>query len=269
MTTARLRTQDVQELVALASEVRRIADPMERRIARMQAMNTFLDADVTGLNLVNLSGDTAILHTEPDVFAHPTEVLRGVLSTHPLIAHYMAPGADMPYRLSDVPGGRTLHDIRGTPLHETMLKQIGLRQIAIPIFVDRPRGGVAYTLNRAGADFTDRERDRAVGLQLVLAAMRVELPNVREIADDDVPALPVSTPLTRRQWEVLYLLVQGREVDDVARILTVSPLTVLTHRRDAYARISAHSLRQAAIHVHSALSDSPSFEHRLMEEFSR
>ncbi len=95
-------------------------------------------------------------------------------------------------------------------------------------------GGGLDELSRARAerliDLAGRQRDfgRAVRLMLddtVIAGI---------VARPDVPELIRTSPLTRREWQILGLIHAGLSNEQIAEQLSVAPTTVKTHIRSLY-----------------------------------
>ena len=57
------------------------------------------------------------------------------------------------------------------------------------------------------------------------------------------------TVLTRREDEVLHLLVDGSSTDEISASLSISPATVRSHVRGVLAKLGAHSRREAVASV--------------------
>jgi NarL family two-component system response regulator LiaR len=67
---------------------------------------------------------------------------------------------------------------------------------------------------------------------------------------------PVRSPLTRREWEVLDLLVDGATTSGIARQLDVSPATVRSHVKHLLGKLGIHS-RDEAVRYVERLRDAP------------
>jgi DNA-binding NarL/FixJ family response regulator len=69
-----------------------------------------------------------------------------------------------------------------------------------------------------------------------------------------VPALgggmrPVHSPLTRREWEVLDLMCDGRSTDEMARMFVVSEETIRSHVKRILHKLGVNSRQQAVATV--------------------
>src|SRR5262245_53656519 len=70
------------------------------------------------------------------------------------------------------------------------------------------------------------------------------------------------TPLHPREMEVLALLVAGRTSKEVARVLSISPLTVRKHRQNIMRKRGVHSLAELLETAQPKVADTPSEEYR-------
>ena len=76
--------------------------------------------------------------------------------------------------------------------------------------------------------------------------------------DDDAP--PAS--LHPREMEVLALLAAGRTSKEIARVLSISPLTVRKHRQNIMRKRGVHSLAALLETAQPKVVDTPSEEYR-------
>lgn len=70
------------------------------------------------------------------------------------------------------------------------------------------------------------------------------------------------TPLQPREMEVLALLVAGRTSKEIARLLSISPLTVRKHRQNIMRKRAVHSLAELLETAQPKVVDTPSEEYR-------
>ena len=66
---------------------------------------------------------------------------------------------------------------------------------------------------------------------------------------EQTEALRRVSSLTRREREVLALLVEGADNDLIARSLVISPETVRTHIQNVLVKLGVHSRLEAAVYV--------------------
>ncbi len=64
-----------------------------------------------------------------------------------------------------------------------------------------------------------------------------------------VPGEPSSTPLTRREVEILRLMTSGANTKTMAEQLHVSPATVRNHVQNIFGKLGVHSRLEAVAHV--------------------
>jgi DNA-binding CsgD family transcriptional regulator len=72
-----------------------------------------------------------------------------------------------------------------------------------------------------------------------------DAPSAGAAAETQSSASELPFGLTRRELEVLELLVEGRAQDQIAEILVISPKTVATHIQRILAKLGVHSRAQA------------------------
>jgi DNA-binding NarL/FixJ family response regulator len=81
----------------------------------------------------------------------------------------------------------------------------------------------------------------------------------------DTTRRPETSPLTKRQEEILKLLGQGFKNKDIADQLIISEKTVKTHLTNIFSKLKIHSRLQAALHLngHDVKGLSSSLSHTL------
>jgi PAS domain S-box-containing protein len=79
--------------------------------------------------------------------------------------------------------------------------------------------------------------------QILCAAARLPIPHTTMRSTADAPLL--HAPLSGREKEVLYLLVQGKAARDIAETLCISYATVRNHLQTILRKLGVHSQRQA------------------------
>jgi DNA-binding NarL/FixJ family response regulator len=60
---------------------------------------------------------------------------------------------------------------------------------------------------------------------------------------------PVHSPLTRREWEVLDLICDGRSTEEMAKVFVVSEETIRSHVKRILQKLGVHSRQQAVATV--------------------
>jgi DNA-binding CsgD family transcriptional regulator len=106
----------------------------------------------------------------------------------------------------------------------------------LPGRAGRMRG---LTFDTTVRDFSDRDRDvvEVLGRHLATVIGRLDL---------SLPPAPARRILTSRQAEILSLVADGRTNRQIARALSISPLTVKKHLENVFGVMGVHS-RAAAI----------------------
>jgi len=83
---------------------------------------------------------------------------------------------------------------------------------------------------------------RALGMRVVKEALGS--PSI-----DRKRLRPIRSPLTRREWEVIDLLVEGASTASIANELQLSSATVRTHVKHILGKLGVHSRNEAIRHV--------------------
>ncbi len=112
-------------------------------------------------------------------------------------------------------------------------------QVTILIARTASGAGRAWTVNRAGADFTDGELASACAVQPVLVLLDRVVGVRWATAPARVPAAE-RLGLTAREVQVLARVSEGRTADAVARLLGISGRTVQKHLENAYRKLGRH-----------------------------
>lgn len=141
--------------------------------------------------------------------------------------------------------GCMLLDVRMPEINGLALQQIMLeREIRLPIVVLSGHGDIpmAVTAMKNGAiDFLEKPFDDEVLIPLVLTALQKaeeqfagqeQLNQIRELYDS----------LSRREKEVMALVVTGKANREIAEELGISPKTVEVHRSRVMSKMRADSL---------------------------
>lgn len=116
--------------------------------------------------------------------------------------------------------------------------------------VARDSSGVALRLIGTTEDVSREKRLTSEGGDLLRRiAMLIETSGSRpgdgrRVVHGQVGETPVGPRLSARQREVLVLIAAGRTSADIAALLSVSPATVVAHRRDLMRKLDLHSVAQ-------------------------
>jgi two-component system nitrate/nitrite response regulator NarL len=145
-----------------------------------------------------------------------------------------------------------LPDRSGISLGEQILQELpGTKVVAVTAIEDASLVREALRVGFAGYITKDTEADKFVrSLQSVLdgqvvvpaSASRAVAGNGNGSSDPNL----IYSQLTRRELEVLRLLVDGTSSREIARTLKVSPNTVRTHVQGILAKLQVHSRLEAA-----------------------
>lgn len=200
-----------------------------------------LGGDVVGWNAVDLSTGRAEVQPFPLTGWDAAELSRGlreVADEHPLVRTYLdgrADGDASPRRLSDA---ATRSELLRNRAYVDFLRPLGVQhQVVVLTAHVSQGGGRAWSVNRSGRDFTDRELAAARAVQPVLVAL------------DRATALPLPTldaavvgrmRLTAREAEVLRHVGAGLTAGAVAHLLRISTRTVCKHLENVYRKLDCH-----------------------------
>lgn len=160
-------------------------------------------------------------------------------SEHPAILSYLANPADLSLRrVSDVASDRSWFE---SLVYRDPFRQYGARrQLSLVVLLEPPGRGEGWVLTRHGQDFTDTDVELAQMVLPALTAMdrlfrRLPVP----VGHATMPTRG-STPLTRRETEVLKLISDGLTISAVSRTLGISSRTVHKHLEHAYIKLGQH-----------------------------
>jgi DNA-binding CsgD family transcriptional regulator len=107
-----------------------------------------------------------------------------------------------------------------------------------------PNGDNRFTTIHLFRDATHQLRYEAYVDQILCAAARLPgPPSTLSRSDFETPAL--GAPLSTREKEVLYLLVQGNAPREIADTLCISYATVRNHLQTVLRKLGVHSQREA------------------------
>jgi DNA-binding CsgD family transcriptional regulator len=162
---------------------------------------------------------------------------------HPGVRHSVAAAPTEPFAITDLVPQRTWLD---SALGRAMKPDWGCNlQLMSPI-ATRPHSSVCqvWVLGRASSDFTVADRDVALALQPLLAAVTRHYVGA---SARDLPA-EAAALLTERESAVMKLLLTGDRAAAIARQLDMSVRTVNKHIERIYRKFAVHD-RHALTHV--------------------
>lgn len=163
---------------------------------------------------------------------------------HPAGRRLRAPGAPArPLAISQVTAEDTF---RGMDLYRALYRQLGMiDQLLIPIAAQGRT--VTLAIGRTAWGFSRQELQLAELLQRVVAtAYHWQMERERLLAGGPDAEGDLLAALTRRQAEVMRLVLSGRTNDGVARDLGISTRTVAKHLEAAYRRLGVRTRSEAA-----------------------
>jgi DNA-binding CsgD family transcriptional regulator len=214
-------------------------------------LNRTIGAELTTLSECDLASGRRTVVATPgaSISAADRACFDRHFAEHPLVRFHAFAGGRTAHRISDsVPFAR----FRNTSLFCDYYRRIGIdHAVALPVFVDR-RLLVSFVLNRARADFTDREvawldnvRDALASLYRNARAME----RARALEKDPTALSDERLErwrLTPREREMLRWLAFGKTDRDIALLAGVSVRTVHKHLQRIYAKLGVET-RTAAV----------------------
>ncbi len=216
-------------------------DEYLRLVARTLA--DLLHADFVGQVTLDLPARSAEVDRHPAGGRPRDDVARQLLAVaerHPVVRTYATDrsrGAPPHRRRSDV---ATRAELLRSPAYVDLVRPGGAEhQVTILIARTASGAGRAWTVNRAGADFTDGELASACAVQPVLVLLD-RVVGVRWATAPDRVAAAERLGLTAREVQVLARVSEGRTADAVARLLGISGRTVQKHLENAYRKLGRH-----------------------------
>jgi RNA polymerase sigma factor (sigma-70 family) len=142
-------------------------------------------------------------------------------------------------------------EINGLTLQQLMLE----RDIRLPVIIITGHGDVPMAVNamKNGAlDFLEKPFDDEVLLRLVDKAMAEAGKRFSE-QNEQRELQELYETLSRREHEVMELVVTGNSNREIAETLGISPKTVEVHRSRVMSKMRAESLAQL-VQMHSRLA---------------
>ena len=212
-----------------------------RVVAR--TLTDLLHADFVGRVTLDLPSRSAEVGRHPAGGRPRDDVVRQLLTVaegHPVVRSYATDrshGTPVPRRLSDV---ATRAEQLRSPAYVDLMRPGGAEhQVTILTARSATGAGRVWTVNRAGADFTDRELASAGAVQPVLVLLD-RVVGARGATAPDRPAAAERPGLTAREVQVLACVGEGLTADAVARRLGISGRTVQEHLENADRKLGRH-----------------------------
>lgn len=249
----------------LSYELAGIPDPPALFQAVCQLLPQLIDCDEVVWNGGEVVYQWATMHDDgADRYGPEVEHLLLDVTDNPVKRHYLSrtDTNGRPVRIGDLTSDR---QFRNTRAWAELYRPLGItRQLTIPTIVTARRrgegtaievtGGIAWSLNRAGAEFNDHDLAVAIALQPLLKvlenctmwnpgpedATRIRMfglytgrPESGQARTRRKPAAP-TTPLTPRELEVLALVARGLTATSIGLRLQISGTTVRKHLEHIY-----------------------------------
>jgi DNA-binding CsgD family transcriptional regulator len=215
-------------------------------VARLRRL---VPSDLTTLSICDLATNhRAVVSDAPSPLSRTQiEAFDRHFHEHPLVRAHGRNRAATTHRMSDlVPLAR----LRRTPLFNEYYRPLGIAHVvAVPVHV---RGSelVSFVLNRAGRDFSERDRDC---LELMrphlggLFRLSRELESARGAWGVPAPASGDGAGVTPRERDVMRWLAAGKTDRDIADILGISRRTVHKHLQRIYEKLGVETRTAAAV----------------------
>jgi DNA-binding CsgD family transcriptional regulator len=182
-----------------------------------------------------------LIHSEPAVAAfrrREPELWQVWGAQHPTVpARSGGNGGKEAVRFSDIIDRRAYQRL---PVYHHFLRPLGI-EYELGMRLCLPSGWPNLAFTRKRRDFSERERELLEKLRPYLASLLERAETGRARA-----ALSSAFDLTRREAEVLALLVQGKSNAMIARMLFIAPGTVRKHLERVYAKLGVVNRTEAA-----------------------
>lgn len=198
--------------------------------AALEALTAAFPSDSVGWNSLNtVTGHVEVIGTPAEVFSpqSPSAAALVRVHDHPMVTSYLVRREGyLPRRLSDLV---SLTELHRTETYAELLHPVAAEyQFTVLTHRDAALAG-CWTFNRASHDFSDDDLELAGHLQGMLTLIDRTWP-----ATDH---LPVDTPLTPRETEVLALIAVGLTSYAIGSRLGISRATVGKHLEHAYRKL--------------------------------
>ncbi len=207
-------------------------------------LRELIPCNAIGYNEVDLEADSIVQVLEP-----PEKAFEGIEETfgrlahqHPVIRHHQETGERGPRSLSDFLSEEELHELE---LYQEVYARMDAEDQISFILPSPPGIVVGVAMNRATRGFSAEERQL---VELVRPHLTQAFRDARSREEND----PLSTSrlreigLTKRESEVMRLLVDGSSAAALAEQLSISPHTARHHIASIYSKLGVAS-RAAAV----------------------
>ena len=171
------------------------------------------------------------------------------LDQHPIVVYRASSHDGHAVRFSDLLTRRQLHR---RELYQLFFRPFDAEYVMGVEFCRSPSEFVHVGCTRSSSDFADRER-------LLLDLLRPHFAHLfRRVGSEEARLAPLrALGLSRREAEILSLVVAGESIIAIARMLFLEPVTVRKHIERIYARLGVHNRAQVAALVLCVWSELP------------
>jgi DNA-binding CsgD family transcriptional regulator len=222
-------------VLSLVGELIGLLDLDELSRGLIHALQEAVPADWSALNEVPADLPRTISLTDPPLPPSTHKAFAHYAPQNPIAAYFLRTRDGRATRISDLMTRRELHRL---DIYRYVYQPLGVEyQIAftLPSNAERILGA---SLSRRRRDFTARERDLLnLSRPYLIQIYRNALEHSRAIAGTDsqlpLPQLE-ALGLTRRQAQVLRLIVTGRSAPQAGAALGIAPRTIHKHLEHCY-----------------------------------
>lgn len=252
---AALPARDVHAVLELVGEIHHAESLDEFRAGVLPAVKRLVPCEWVSYNEVGADGTIHAVLVDPIPPSHLFPLWDRYALQNPIVAFYQRTHDGRAYRFSDF---LTRAEYHALELYQHVYGPLGVEyQVAIAM-PSPPDLTIGIALSRKRGDFSQRDRD-------VLDLARPHLIQAWRNAQRRGPAAerPAVVPeperlrllgMSKREAEVLQLLMQGSATDDVAATLGISPRTVHKHSERIREKLGVHSRAAVVAAAWSSLS---------------
>jgi DNA-binding CsgD family transcriptional regulator len=240
--------ETMRRAVELVDSLAELDDPAGFAGVVLPGLAGVVGCDVLTYNEIGPAGQTRYADYPAGALDPATQqVFAAHVHEHPLVNHYRVTGSGEPVMISDFLTRERFHRLG---LYAEFFRRIPVEhQIAISM----PGSGqevIGAALNRAGRDFSDRDRALLGVLRAPLNAALLRARR-RQQAGRALTAADSSrlADLTERETQILRLVADGRTNASIAHALQVSPRTVAKHLEHTYRKLGVSSRAAAVGHM--------------------
>jgi DNA-binding CsgD family transcriptional regulator len=236
-----LRERDVRSALELVYDAGMLTCPEPFPREFLEGLTRLIPADVVvGYHEAVIGAPcrtVEVMEIPPDpIPAEVEEVVRHIFRQEPFLHRRFR----LERRALKVSDRVTRRRLRQTEWYSSVWKPLGIDD-SLRVWLPAPDGRVrVINLERNGRNFTERERSLLELLRPALIKMHGAA-SARRRQDP-----PESTPLTRREAEILGLIADGQTSREIAAILVVSPHTVRKHIEHILEKLDVRT-RSAAV----------------------